>query len=148
MIVRDGTEEDFSTCIGFGYKFFQFTKYKDIPYDGESVRRMLEGLTENGLFIVATHNGEVIAMAGAIIAPAYFNNAYLVGAEVFWWVEPEYRDSGVGGLLLTTLERKAKNEGVHFWSMMILEGVEVEKSIAIYKKLGYEPAERTFMKIL
>lgn len=148
MEIREARPSDYNTMIQYGYKFFQLTKYKNVPYDPLSVRQMLETTSENGINIVVEDNGVIVGMAGAVIAPAYFNNNYLVGAELFWWVEPEYRDAGVGKLIVDELERRGKEAGVTFWSMMILESVEPEKATAMYKKLGYEPAERTFLKIL
>ena len=146
MIVRDGNQEDFDKCVEYGYKFFQLSSYNSIPYDGESVKRMLNVVTDQGLFVVAEENGVVVGMAGGITSPAYFNNDYLVGAELFWWVEPEYRDTGVGVKLLVELENRARAADITLWSMMLLETLEPEKSTEIYKKLGYKPAERTFLK--
>jgi GNAT superfamily N-acetyltransferase len=105
-------------------------------------------MLEQKLLLMAEVAGEIAGSVGALAVPLYGNLTVLVGSEMFWWVEPPYRHSGVGKLMLSGIESAAKEAGVKVFSMMALESVEPEKAAAIYDRLGYAPTERAFSKVL
>lgn len=132
-----------------GAKFHEHTAWaKRIPYSlegGESWARMMH---DAGLLIVADIGGEIVACVGGLKYPFLNNPAWIIGSEILWWVEPEYRNGGLGKQLIDAIERAAKDAGCHLWVMVTLEAVEPEKAGAIYRKLGYELTEHSYMKEL
>lgn len=122
---------------------------KHIPYSFEGAVEWAWMMYEAGLLIVAENgDGEIIGVVGGLKYPFLNNRDWLIGSEVLWWIEPPYRDSGLGKKLLAAIEEAARDAGCHLWVMITLEHVEPEKAGAIYTKLGYKLTEHSYMKEL
>jgi GNAT superfamily N-acetyltransferase len=80
--------------------------------------------------------------------PLYANRDVLTASEMYWYVDEEHRDTGAGKALLAGIEDAARERGVKLFGMMALQAVEPDKAAAIYKRLGYQPGELTFFKVL
>jgi GNAT superfamily N-acetyltransferase len=148
MKVRQATAADIRHVVRIGRGFWAQTFFKEIPYCPDSIAQLCHRMLEQKLLLMAEVAGEIAGSVGALAVPLYGNLTVLVGSEMFWWVEPPYRDSGVGKLMLSGIESAAKEAGVKVFSMMALESVEPEKAAAIYARLGYAPTERAFSKVL
>lgn len=104
---------------------------------------------EAGLLIVAENgDGEIIGVVGGLKYPFLNNRDWIIGSELLWWIEPQYRDSGLGKKMLAAIEEAARDAGCQLWVMVTLENVEPEKAGAIYQKLGYTLTEHSYMKEL
>lgn len=148
MIVRHGKAEDIPRCLEMSENFYKVAGYDSvIPFCAESSEVYFEAAMEMGLFSVAEKGGLVGFILGLSI-PFLMNKSYLVGTELAWWVEPEYRSTNIGVKLLEHIEKSAEEAGCVMWSMMCLESQAPEKMEELYLKLGYEPRERTFTKVL
>lgn len=147
MNVRPAEDRDIPKIISMGRKFWAQTAFKDIVYCPDSIAESAREMMANGLLLVV-EEGEVVGAVGAVMAPLYANRSVMIASELYWWIEPEYRDSGAGKLLLRGIEQAAKDRGITVFAMMALEAVEPEKAAAIYQRLGYVPSERTFQKRL
>lgn len=149
MIVRPAREEDFARIAEMGELFWNLTPYADaIPYSHEAVIHYSRMMLEQGILYVADVDGKVVGAAGALFMPALGNLDYLVGAELFWWIEPEHRNAGNGMALLNALEDGARTAGATLFSMMAFENLDPEKVGAIYERKGYRRSERTYSKDL
>lgn len=148
MKVRHATAADITHVVRMGRGFWAQTFFKNIPYCPDSIAQLCHRMIDQKLLLMAEVAGQIAGSVGALAVPLYGNLSVLVGSEMFWWVEPQYRDSGVGKLMLSGIEAAAKEAGVHTFSMMALESVEPEKAAAIYTRLGYAPTERAFSKVL
>lgn len=131
-----------------GRHFWSQTFFKDIPYCQDSIAYQCHLMMEHKMLLMAEVDGKAAGAVGALPCPLYGNLSVMIASELFWWVEMEHRDSGIGKLMLSGIERAAKARGIHTFSMMALESVEPEKAAAIYQRLGYEPTERAFSKRL
>lgn len=147
MNIRPAEERDIPKIIAMGRKFWAQTAFKDIVYCPDSIAESAREMMGNGLLLVAEET-EVVGAVGAVMAPLYANRSVLVASEMYWWLEPEHRNSGAGKLLLLGIEQAARARGVSVFAMMALEAVEPEKAAAIYQRLGYVPSERSFQKRL
>ncbi len=148
MNVRAATHVDFPRIVQMGRAFWAQTPYRDIPYCPDSIMETCAMMLAQRLLLVAEMNDRVVGAVGAMASPLYANKSVLVGAELFWWVEPEYRNTGVGKLMLKGIEDAAREAGISRFSMMAFDDIEVEKAAAIYARVGYNPTERTFGKVL
>ena len=88
------------------------------------------------------------AMAAAVLFPAYMDAQTVLAQELFWWVSPEHRKSGTAIELLGALEETAKALGAKAILMLSIDALDGERVAHIYKRRGYKPAERTFMRKL
>jgi GNAT superfamily N-acetyltransferase len=148
MNVRPATHADIPEIIRMGRAFWAQTPYSAIPYCPDSIAETCLAMLANNLLLMAEVDGKVAGAVGAVASPLYANKSVLVGAELFWWVEPEHRNSGVGKLMLSAIEDAARAAGVYRFSMMAFDDIEVEKAAAIYSRVGYSPTERSFGKVL
>lgn len=124
-----------STGSGFDYK------------EG-SVIPFLELSLSHGLLVVAEVDGKLVGAAGGLLSPLMGNDEIVVGAELAWWVEPEYRKSSIGIELLRDLEQRAKDRGCATFSVTFMETSMPEVVRKIYINEGYSLAETTYTKRL
>jgi GNAT superfamily N-acetyltransferase len=148
MKVRPAAEADIADIVRMGRHFWAQTFFKDITYCPDSIAYQCRLMMEHKLLLMGEVENQVVGSVGALAVPLYGNLSVLVASELFWYVEPEHRNSGIGKLMLDGIEKAAKERGVHVFSMMALESVEPEKAAAIYNRLGYVPTEHAFSKVL
>lgn len=149
MTVRPATADDLDEVALLGSKFHQHTAWAQrIPYSVDGGVAWARMMYDAGLLIVADTEDGLVGCVGGLKYPFLNNPAWIIGSEILWWVEPEYRNGGLGKQLIDAIEHAAKDAGCHLWVMVSLEAVEPEKAGAIYKKLGYELTEHSYMKEL
>jgi len=148
MQIRKGTGADISRCVEMAAEFHKIAYgLLGIEFCPISTAASFELCIEHGLLSVAQIDGLVVGMVAGVKAPLMMNHNHLVGAELAWWVEPDYRKTSAGLKLLKFAENLAIEAGVKMWSMMLLESSEPEKVAKIYDKMGYKPTERTYLKV-
>ena len=118
----------------------------NVPFDPDSAQNMVKMCMDQDLCMVLDIDGVVGFVAG-IRFPLLGNNAYTIGAELAWWVDPEHRSGRNGAELMKSIEHAAKESGVNFWTMMNLESVQPEVAEKIYLRAGYSKTESTFLKV-
>jgi GNAT superfamily N-acetyltransferase len=148
MNIRHATPADIPRIIEMGAKFWAQTAYRDIPYCPDSIAESALEMLAQRLLIVAELEGRVVGAVGALAVPLYANRDVLTASEMYWYVDEEHRDTGAGKALLAGIEDAARERGVKLFGMMALQAVEPDKAAAIYKRLGYQPGELTFFKVL
>lgn len=136
---RNATHDDVGKCLTCAKHFVDFY---GLDWDIESIIDTLNMVIDNGVFILAEINGEVVGGAAAIVSPTIWNRKQLFFQEVFWWVEPEYRNTSVGIKLLRHLESKAP-EGTTI-SISILPETNIKQDTLA--KLGYSIKELTYIR--
>ncbi len=129
-----------------GRGFWHEAPFKDIPYDIDSMCRTFECMHAQGLLLVAYEGEKIVGGIGGVAGPAFFNDAYTIGSERFWWLDRDYRASRAGLLLLRGIEDAARAAGCHYWSMLSLEASDPERAHFIYTRMGYAQSERMSMK--
>lgn len=148
-MIRKGTTRDYARCVELGFNFHQHAYgLHGVPYCTDSCIKTLELADAHGLFVVYENEGVVEGMCIGAKSPIMMNHAVIVGAELMWWVEPKHRDTGAGLELLKAIEIEAFEAGVNIWTMVLLDSVNPEKVDKIYRSMGYEPAERSYIKRL
>lgn len=148
MNIRQATPDDIPRIIEMGAIFWAQTAYRDIPYCPDSIAESALEMMASRLLIVAELEGRVVGAVGALAVPLYANRDVLTASELYWYVDEDHRNSGAGKLLLAGIEDAARARGVKLFGMMALDAVEPDKAAAMYKRLGYQPGERTFYKVL
>lgn len=148
MTVRLAEVEDIPTLVAMGKKFHAITDYQFIPYDEATAENLMLTAIDHGLCAVCCKEGKIIGMLVGMKAPCILNQNIMIGTELAWWIEPEYRGSSAAIRLLDFIEQQAKNMGLAFWSMMCLETSKPDGLESLYLKRSYVKAERTFVRVL
>ena len=142
-MIREATEKDIPALVEMGREFFKLTGLP-IEYSGDSVAKMIGNLIDGESAVVFVDEEVKSAIAG-LVYPFYFNTDILSGNEMFWWVSPEKRGTGIK--LMDKLEEWARDKGADLFQMTCLhEGHE--KIGSYYQRRGYKPTEHNFMRSL
>lgn len=148
MIIRLGAEKDIERILILSENFYEVAGCKEIiPFCADSSEEYIIISIDMGLLSVAEDHGLVVGFVLGIAVPFLMNKDYLVGTEIAWWMEPEYRKGSAGIKLLSHIEKSAKEAGCVMWSMMSLEESEPEKMERIYLSRGYKKTENTFTRV-
>jgi len=149
MEIREATPQDFSDLVAIGHKFFEFNVYRKYSsIDELSLIRTFQQLRQEHILLVVEHDAKVIGCAGAFIAPLYWNHSHLQGLEAFWWIDPEFRQGGIGKELRKALQVAAEAKGVRFWNMIALKESMHDQVCAQYERAGMTAVETVYMKVL
>ncbi|MCB2175529.1 MAG: bifunctional helix-turn-helix transcriptional regulator/GNAT family N-acetyltransferase [Actinomycetales bacterium] len=97
----------------------------------------LDGPDTEGTFVVATSDGEPVALGGLRDAPEAGPD---VGELKRMWVHPEWRGAGLGSRMLRHLEAMAATRG-HRRLLLDTNGTLTE-AIAMYDRAGYRRIDR------
>lgn len=147
-MIREATAGDIPAVVAMGRSFVaSVPPLSRAGYDehstAELLARLIEG--EDSALIVADAGG-LIGMLAMLVYPYYFNPAVRMAQELFWWVEPAHRRSGVAGRLLAHAEAWARSRGARAVQMIALDESDGASVAAMYKRRGYAPVERSFLK--
>lgn len=137
--------------VELGQKFWEQTAYftdHGVAYDADHITKMTRHLMDTGIVQVAFDEDKVVGLLLIVLFPNPFNPKCLNATELAYYVDPEYRESGVGRQLLTQGENVAKQIGVQLFNMIHLNSVSPEKAEAVYAKMGYRKNETVFTKDL
>ena len=143
-MIRAATHDDMGDILRMGRSFCKALGEK---FDRQSVCEHVEWLIETDICtaLVCEFEGEVVGMVSGVCIPVYFDSSRTQASEMWWWVDEDARELGVGTELIDGLESWARQAGAERLSMMMMH--DLDKSIAsIYEKRGYHIHESTFLK--
>lgn len=141
--MRMATKEDKSELFRMGREFYLKSGYQEIgEFNEPMLDAVFDQLIESESLLIDDGG-----MIGWIVFPVFMTGTK-VAQELFWWVDEDKRDSGLGRDLLKEAEHRAKEQGAKNMMMLCLDELEPGKAKSIYGKMGYTPRERTFMRAL
>lgn len=148
-MIRPAVAEDIPRLLEIGAQFHAESRYTDfgIDFDAQALTETLERMVaseEAGIF-VSERSGSVVGV-GAVVLSTPFMSRRMIAIEPFWWMHPDLRGSMDSIRLILALERWSAENGCAAISMVELELVLGSPAAAIYRRLGYQPAERTWIK--
>lgn len=148
MIVRKATEKDLDDYIEMLAEFHAASPMVDVAiYDPIKTRAFLAASLENNdiLLLVGEINGEIVGVTSCLIYPLYFSQS-TVGQELWWWLTPKARGSGLGKMMFAAIESWSKEKGATALFMIALEDERAAAMEKVYFRAGFKPLERTFIK--
>lgn len=146
MNVRDATESDVDDIVAMSSKFYATTNYRSYAnMDAETVAGLVQMLIDTSIMLVAEDAGEVVGMAGLVVAPFLFNASIKGAHEVVWYVSPDSRGSGAGKALLAAVDTQARAKGCRIVQMMTLSTSPAQAGQA-YERIGYAHSETCYTK--
>jgi len=144
IVLRDAVVSDIDWILVELKQFAEFyaSSHSLFSDDDGYNRTVLKQLIEGHYFIVSENDGIVSGFIAGMISKHLFNPKISTITELFWWVKPEYRRSGAGGLLLQEFTEFGKQ---FTWVIMTLENDSPVKPASIVK-MGYKFKEQSFIK--
>lgn len=143
MIIRDVEDRDSPEIAKFAKEFMEYAPLH-VDYNINELLKFLEHVSEEAIFIVPEKDGKAVGMAAAAVTPHPYSPMYLLGTELFLWVDPEHRSGTVGPRLLKALEQRIKESGCKYISMTSTVHTPNFKKYLL--KQGYIEAETAYMK--
>lgn len=145
MEIRVATAKDADVIYDMCLKFVNQTVYKE--YLNEEVfkpfvQSFVDGSNPERIGFIAKDGDTPIGMIGGMVNYFIFGGIKMC-SEIAWWVEPEYRKTGIGKELIEALEYWANKIDCKFVTMSALDQDYLPK---FYGKLGYDFAEISMMK--
>jgi GNAT superfamily N-acetyltransferase len=149
--VRQATEQDLDKYIELLGHFHAASPMKGVAeYDPVGIRAFLATSLENTniALLVGELDGEIVGVTSCLLYPMYFNPGYQVAQEMWWWLTPAARGSGVGQAMFKALEAWAEEKNARALFMVALEDERAAAMEKVYFRAGFRPLERTFIKEL
>lgn len=149
MYARLADKADLPEVLNFCRRFWASLDYsRHIPFDVKTSLQTLQDMLADGMLFVAEEDLILAGMIGGVVSHSFVNANTLVGAELFFWVQPEFRRSGAGKALMDAIEARARERGCTLWSMIAIDTMGAEKVGAMYERAGYTRTEWSYAKVL
>lgn len=143
-MIRSAEIDDFTAIELLAKEFWAHTRYEEDYQDGSALM-YIQIAYDHGLLLVSEHD-EITGFVAGCATPLMGANSVKSGTELAWWVKPEARNSRDGINLLKAIEQKAKDIGCKYWNMVAMESSMPEHIKRIYKRMGYEKTETTYIR--
>lgn len=120
-MIRSAQVQDIETLVNLSEEFYPETEYFEYaPWDRETVTELTSYIVQNGIYLVAEHEGKIVGQLAAVLTPFLFNKNVLNCSEVVWYVSPEMRSTGLGWELIKRADTIRKLRGAKRFQMMRL----------------------------
>jgi|SRR5262245_5230728 len=143
-MIRTATRADVPEIVDLGERHWNESAYGQwMRADREAMASLARAAldTPNALVLVDERETGLVGIIGVVAMPHVYTGV-LVMSELFWYVEPEARGSGVR--LLKEAEAWAADNGVQFSTMMAPD----ERVAQFLGRIGYAPVETHLIKRL
>jgi GNAT superfamily N-acetyltransferase len=140
MDIREATLEDAETLIKMLFNFASespYTNLVDFYRVGQLAGSFI--LDDDKLALICEDKGMLLALT-----MPFLWGTKRTATEMAWWVEPEYRKSGLGTELIGFFHAWAEDKGC---SAITLTSID-SKMNKLYDKLGFKLCEQTYIKEL
>jgi GNAT superfamily N-acetyltransferase len=149
IIVREATLHDLGRYVVLGHEFHKASPMHGVAeFDPEGYINFMVNALDNpdiGVWL-AELDGEIVGITGAILYPLYFSPTNKVAQELWWWLTPKARGTGAGAQMFKQIKEWAAKKGAAAMFMIALEDERAGKMEKLYRRAGFRPLERTFIK--
>jgi GNAT superfamily N-acetyltransferase len=151
MNIRFATPNDAIPVADMVEKFYQMAMTDLLgDYDKLAAANLIAAtsVASDACTIVAEDDGRIIGTMGVLSYSHPFKPSVRIAQELFWWVEQDYRRSGVGKTMLDAGEDWAKELGCAGMLMITIHGIDHERNGAFYERSNYRALEHSYLKRL
>jgi GNAT superfamily N-acetyltransferase len=146
--VRQATIDDLDQYVKLMAEFHNASPMKNVAvFNEQKCRDFVSNSLENSdmLFLLGESEKGILGIASCLLYPLYFAD-YKVAQELWWWLTPDARGSGIGQEMFKKIENWAKEKNAQSLFMIALEDERAGKMEKVYCRAGFRPLERTFIK--
>lgn len=147
-MIRDCEQKDIPALIEMSRAFWVHTIYKNEEFQDDAVEGMIKATMRDQLCLVYDVDGKAQGFICGVKGYLLANFDVMVGTELAWWVNEEFRNSSAGLKLLSAAEKRAKQIGIKYWTMAYMMSSMPESIKRIYESTGYIENESLYTKVL
>lgn len=142
-MIREATINDTTAIVDKGLTMIASTPYAAmIKGDRDTMSATVTSLISNGVVLIATIDDAIVGMLG-LATYTHPVSGERMTAEIFWWVDPEYR--GWTGIRLLKRAEEWAREAETACLQMVAPTADIER---LYERLGYARTEVSYHKSL
>ena len=150
-MIRDLDTSSFNelqTICKFGEEFAKASGAGD--FDGLSLLKSIHDIlaAKRGKVFILEIDKQVAGVVGVTAFPCYFNRKNLRVQEIFWWVDPAYRNTKGSLQLFNKVEKWAKEIGANQVMVSAMANLEPDRLDRIYTKKGFRKMDINYVKDL
>ncbi len=149
-VIREAAADDIERLVAYARIFWDQTDYASVvEYDVKTMVDTTAGLIEDDVVLYAEDsNGNVVGLLCVMISPFLMNRNYLSACEWGFYVDVEYRSSGLGIALIQRAEEILKQKKVTFFTLVSLANLRPAAVGRFYERLGFRHVESDYVKEL
>ena len=136
-MIRRATHDDLDRIADLGTDFHAFSPWREVPLDRDSLKAFCARLIDGGIILLSDGG-----LCGGLLNPLYFNPAFVVAAELFWWAPKE------GRALRLAFEEWAAEQGAHGVQFSALGNEKSATVGKLFERAGYRKVETGYYKEL
>jgi len=147
-MIRPVEYKDVEACISLGFLMHQESHYQFLDYDALKIAELIERSQTNPesvCIFVAEKNEEIIGFFVGLKAEYWFGRDTMT-CDLVLYVKPEHRGCSAAPRLVKAYEKWASKLGVKEINIGTSTDVNSERTIGLYKRLGYSTASYSFRK--
>lgn len=152
VTIRGALPRDLPCIVEMGREFYSQTSYPSsgVMFDDTTFADTIAKLatSEESVILVAEIGGEVVGMIAATSNKHWLNASHRVGHEVFWWVDPCYRTTKAGSMLIDEIERWAQQVGCKVFCVCSTATLKPKALDRLYRRRGYVPYDHIYARSL
>ncbi len=138
--VREAVTDDLPWLVGMGLRFIRDSDYRHhVAENPGALARLMGRLMESGESVILVVGDRPHGMIGMLLYDHPMSGEKFA-SELFWWIDPEQRGSGLR--LLNSAERWAKEAGARRIQMIAPN----DRTARAYEGLGYGKLETHYQK--
>jgi GNAT superfamily N-acetyltransferase len=150
MQLRLATLQDMPQIAEMAKAFYDEHPDHTCEFCPETTWAVLETLIKDlqSVFIVLVNDqDDVVGGLGATMSSPYYSKD-VIGAEMFWYVHPDYRRGSSSVALIRAYEAWGEEVGCKSVHMSCLNGLQDEILSKLFVRMGYHKSELSFIKEL
>jgi len=147
-MIRPVEYEDLEDCVNLGYLMHQESHYRFLDYSPTKIANLIERSKTNPDSIcvfVAEKNGEIIGFFVGLKTEYWFGSDSMT-CDLALYVKSDYRGCSAAPRMLKAYETWAEGLDVKEINVGTSTDINSERTIGLYKKLGYSTASYGFRK--
>lgn len=149
-MIRRAVASDLEQLVELARRMHAESRFRIFRFVDAKVRNMLQGLIDSpdmALVLVAVdgQTGEVIGAIAAMCVEHWFSDQK-VAQDVGLFVDPDRRGGMVAARLVKEFEAWARSMGALTGELGINTGVHVERTAALFERLGLERTAYLYVK--
>lgn len=134
-MIRRATLDDLKDACEFATRFHSESVHADVPVVAEPLETWMAGLIEGGAVFLSDEG-----IIGGVMVPFYWNPAFKMAVELFWWAPKD------GRALRVAFEQWAAEQEA---CRIVFSGQVNERQDTIdkiFRRAGYRPVEVGYVK--